>query len=148
MAIKSDTKYAGTVRSGSSLIETQTGSLGFQVMLACSDGETSFTIWLTEKNIARARKVFTDSLGIPAEKLRNGPYVQNQLATDITGREVSFGTKTEEYNGKKSIKVAWLGKKSASASGESLGSAAARLFAGGPKEDADPITDDDLPDDF
>lgn len=42
------------------------------------------------------------------------------------GREASFGTKDEEYNGKHSVKVVWIGKKS----DPNLSRNAARYFGG------------------
>ena len=41
MSVKADTKYNGVVAPQSQLYETQTGTLGYQVMLECADGATS-----------------------------------------------------------------------------------------------------------
>src|SRR5512138_2983253 len=123
MTIRADTKYNGIVRPGSALYETQTGTLGYQVMLECTDGSTSFVIWLTQKNRDRARKFF-EILGVDPERLRDSGYVEYQLGLDIEGREVSFGTKEEEYNGRHSVKVVWIGKKS----DPNLSRSAARYF--------------------
>ena len=49
-----------------------------------------------------------------------------QLGLDIEGREVSFGTKEEEYNGRHSVKVVWIGKQS----DPNLSRSAARFFGG------------------
>lgn len=110
MGLKPDHKYTGTVGPQSQLMTTQMGTLGYQVMLSCEDGDTSFTIWLTDKNRKKAFQYF-GVLGVDPEKLKSRTYFELQLAMDIEGREVSFGTKEEEYNGKRSIKVAWIGKK-------------------------------------
>jgi hypothetical protein len=123
MSVKADTKYNGTVGPGSALYETQTGTLGYQVMLECADGSTSFVIWLTQKNRERARKYF-EVLGIDPELLRDPGYIEYQLGMDIEGREVSFGTKDEEYQGKHSVKVVWIGKRS----DPNLSRSAARFF--------------------
>jgi hypothetical protein len=123
--IKSDCRYSGTVAPGSALYETQTGTLGYQVMLECAEGSTSFVIWLTDKNKERARKYF-EVLGVDPEKLRDSSYIEYQLALDIEGKEVSFGTKDEEYNGKHSVKVVWIGRKS----DPNLSRSAARYFGG------------------
>src|SRR5512136_1732926 len=64
MSIKADTKYNGIVAPGSQLYETQTGTLGYQVMLECPDRPTSFAIWLTQRNRKRARKYFEVDGGI------------------------------------------------------------------------------------
>ena len=110
---------------GSQLYETQTGTLGYQVMLECADGSTSFVIWLTQKNRERARRYF-EALGVDPELLKDSGYIEYQLGLDIEGREVSFGTKDEEYNGRHSVKVVWIGKRS----DPNLSRSAARFFGG------------------
>jgi hypothetical protein len=119
MSIKADTKYNGIVAPGSQLYETQTGTLGYQVMLECFDGSTSFVIWLTQKNRERAHRYF-EVLGVDPGQLKDSSYIEYQLGLDIEGRELSFGTKEEEYNGKRSVKVVWIGKR--------LSRSAARFF--------------------
>jgi hypothetical protein len=123
MSIKADTKYNGTVAPGSQLYETQTGTLGYQVMLECPDGSTSFVIWLTQKNRERARRYF-EALGVDPELLKDSGYIEYQLGLDIEGRELSFGTKDEEYNGRHSVKVVRIGKRS----DPNLSRSAARFF--------------------
>ena len=123
MSIKAETKYNGVVAPGSQLYETQTGTLGYQVMLECDDGPTSFVIWLTQKNRDRARRYF-EVLGVDPDLLKDSGYIEYQLGLDIEGREVSFGTKDEEYNGKHSVKVVWIGKRS----DPNLSRSAARFF--------------------
>ncbi len=123
MSIKTDTKYNGIVAPGSQLYETQTGTLGYQVMLECEDGPTYFVIWLTQKNRDRARRYF-EVLGIDPELLKDPGYLEYQLGLDIEGREVSFGTKDDDYNGKHNVKVAWIGKRS----DPNLSRSAARFF--------------------
>ena len=130
MTIRADAKYNGIVGPGSALYETQTGTLGYQVMLECADGSTSFVIWLTQKNRDRARKFF-EILGVDPERLKDSGYVEYQLGLDIEGREVSFGTKDEEYNGRHSVKVVWIGKKS----DPNLSRNAARFFGGAVNDD-------------
>lgn len=125
MSIKADTKYNGVVAPGSQLYETQTGTLGYQVMLDCPDGTTSFVIWLTQKNRERARRYF-EALGVDPELLKDSGYIEYQLGLDIEGRELSFGTKEEEYNGRHSVKVVWIGKRS----DPNLSRSAARFFGG------------------
>ena len=129
MSVKSDTKYNGTVAPGSQLYETQTGTLGYQVMLECTDGPTSFVIWLTQKNRERARRYF-EVLEVDSELLKDSSYIEYQLGLDIEGREVSFGTKDEEYNGKHSVKVVWIGKRA----DPNLSRSAARFFGATPTE--------------
>jgi len=133
MTLKADAKYNGTVGPGSALYETQTGTLGYQVMLECADGATSFVIWLTQKNRDRARKFF-EILGVDPERLKDSGYVEYQLGLDIEGRELSFGTKDEEYNGRRSVKVVWIGKKS----DPNLSRSAAQFFGGAVNDDEFP----------
>lgn len=139
MGLKAKHKYHGSVRPGSELHESQSGTLGFQVMLECEDGDTSYTIWLTGKNKERARKTFTEALGVDPDKLADPNYIEMQLGLDIAGREVTFVTDEEEYNGKRRIKVAWLFKRNKT-SGTPARTAAA-FFA----EQGHVITDDDIP---
>jgi len=149
MAIKANIKYHGKVREGSEIIESQSGSLGYQVMLTCDDGDTSYIIWLTRKNRDNAAKIFTEALGVPEEKLADASYIENRLGADIAGREVTFVTDEEEYKGKTKIKVAWLFKRSAM-SGGSPAKAVAGFFSKQPAKPAtEPsafeATDEDIP---
>lgn len=141
MSIKAGRKYHGHVASGSDLIQSQSGTLGYCVQLECEDGETSYTIWLTPKNKERASETFQKALGISEEKLHDGNYIELQLGLDIAGREVTFATVEEEYKGKSKVKVSFLFARSALA-GTSPGKAAASFFGGAA---FDPITDDDIP---
>ncbi len=136
MSVKAETKYNGVVAPGSQLYETQTGTLGYQVMLECSDGATSFVIWLTQKNRDRARRYF-EVLGVDPELLKDPGYIEYQLGLDMEEAEVSFGTKDEEYNGKHSVKVVWIGKRS----DPNLSRSAARFFGS-------TITDSETPGDL
>jgi len=111
MPIKPDTKYNGRVRAGSYPFESQSGTPGYQVNLECEDGATQFVIWLTEKNRERARKNF-ETLGVNVARFEDPNYIEYQLAGEIVGREVSFGTKEETYRGETKVKVAWIGRKS------------------------------------
>jgi hypothetical protein len=147
MPLKSDNKYNGVVSPGSTLTESQTGTLSFQVMLECEDGDTYFPIWLTDKNREKALKYF-EILGADVNKLNNSTYLEYELGNAITGKEVSFGTREETYKGKVSIKVAWIGKKS----DPNLARGAAKFFGGvgdattsRPVTSEDPIGDSDIP---
>ncbi len=127
--IKPDCRYIGVVASGSHLYESQQGNLGYQVMLKCEEGATDFTIWLTDKNRDRAKK-YLQILGVDEAKLRDPGYIEYQLGLDIEGREVSFGTVDEEYNGRHSVKVLWIGKKP----DPNLPRSAAKYFGGNADE--------------
>ena len=85
MSLRADVKYNGIVAPGSQLYETQTGTLGYQVMLECEDGPTSFVIWLTQKNRERARRYF-EVLGVDPAHLKDPGYIEYQLGLDIEGR--------------------------------------------------------------
>jgi hypothetical protein len=146
MTLKADQKYSGVIASGSSVVESQNGTLSFQVMIECSDGETSYPIWLTDKNRDKAVKLF-EMLGADTTKLGNSSYLEYELGIAITGKEISFGTKEEEYNGKRRIKVSWIGKKT----DPNVYRGAAKFFGGTgipvahPDNNHDPITDEDVP---
>jgi hypothetical protein len=140
MALKVDHKYAGRIASGSCLTESQNGTLSFQVMLECEDGDAYFPIWLTEKNKEKAVKQF-EIIGADTSKLSNPTYMDFELAVSIVGREISFGTREEEYRGNKVIKVAWIGKKS----DPNLARGAANLFGGKIIPEEKPIDDSDIP---
>ncbi len=147
MGIRANQRYNGSVSPGSCLVESQSGTLGFQVMLECEDGETSYTIWLTPKSKEIAIETFEKALGVDPKKLEDGNYLELQLANDIAGREVTFTTRDEEYKGRSSIKVVGLYKRSAS-SGLPLGKAASSFFKGTgltPQADKFRATEDDLP---
>ena len=111
MSLKPDHKYSGIVRPGSCLIESQTGTLGYQVMLDCEDGETYFIIWMTEKNRQKAIRAF-EALEVPMTKLNQPLFLEADLGRIIEGKEISFGTRENTYKGRTSIQVAWIGKKS------------------------------------
>ncbi len=128
MALKADNKYEGIVLSGSALIETQTGTLGYQVNLSCADGLATFVIWLTEKNRERAKKYF-EILGVSPENLADPTYLEFGLGMEIVGHELTFGTKLEVYRGEQSIKVAWIGRRTSGKPSEAVAQ-----FFGKPKE--------------
>ena len=141
MAIKADRKYNGTIAAGSSLAESQTGTLSFNINIECEDGDTYFPIWLTDKNKEKARKYF-EIIGADLSKLNNQNYFDLQLPVDIVGKGISFGTKEEEYNGKHTVKVAWIGKKS----DPNLARGAASFFGGAaPATPQGKFTDDGMP---
>lgn len=149
MSIKADTKYAGTIGPGSQLYVSNNGTMAYQVNLECADGSTSFAIWLTEKNRERANKYF-EIIGADLNRLKEPNYLEYELAQIIEGREVSFGTKEEEYQGNYKIKVSWIGKRT----DPNLPRAAARYFGGSVPDveqgnrsvtKDDPITDADIP---
>ena len=140
MPIKPEMKYNGTVRGGSSLIYSQTDTMGYQVMLDCEDGQTFFIIWFTEKNRQRATKAF-EALGIPVGKLSDPLFFDNELGQIIEGKELSFGTREETYKGKTSVKVIWIGKKSEG----SLAKDAATFFKKLPEQQDESNREDDIP---
>lgn len=142
MSIKAPVKYHGNVVGGT-MMETQKGTLGYQVFLNCPDGETSYTIWLTAKNRDRARETFVDALGVDGDKLIDPNYIEMQLANDIAGRLVTFVTEEEVYKDTKRIKVAFLFKRSATA--DVKPAKAAADFFSGKVTPATPITDEDVP---
>jgi hypothetical protein len=110
MALRADVKYNGVIGSGAYFSYSVNGNLGFQIPITCDDGQTWFTLWLTEKNRVKATGALI-MLGADQTKLASQSYLENFLPGAIAGKEISFGTKEDEYNGKISVKVAWIGKK-------------------------------------
>jgi hypothetical protein len=144
MALQADRKYNGTIAANSALCESQTGTMSFNINIECDGEETQFPIWLTEKNRAKATKYF-EIIGADMAKLSSQAYLEYELPVNIVGKEISFGTKDDEYNGKKRVKVAWIGKKT----DPNLARGAASFFGGAPAT-ADtghdrPIDDTDIP---
>lgn len=135
MGLLANERYTGVVAGGSSLFESQKGTLGFQVMLECDAGETSYTIWLTEKNKARAVKDF-ETLGVSLDELQDPHALEQTIGDVIVGRTIVFGTTSEEYKGNTTIKVAWIGKSSGAGG---LANNAAVFFGGKatPQEDGE-----------
>jgi hypothetical protein len=144
MAIAAERKYDGRIREGSYFAYSMNGNLALHILLDCEDGSTSFTLWLTEKNKAKAIKTL-ETLGADPAKLSNQNYLDYELANVLAGKEVSFGTKEDDYNGKTSIKVAWIGKKT----DPNVGRGAASFFGGKVQnnEEPPPFTpgDSDIP---
>ena len=124
MAIKPNKRYTGTV-TGGQLFESRLNlTPGYQVFIDCEDGQTDYIIWLTpgnRKNMTRSFKV----LGADMERMSSKSYLLNELAGVITGKEVTFEAKEEEYKGEVKVKVAWIGKVSAASEDELAGSVAA-----------------------
>jgi len=148
MALKPDRKYDGKIASGAYFSYSMNGNLGFQIPIACEDGQAWFTLWLTEKNRVKATSTLI-MLGADQDKLANQSYLDNFLPGAIVGKEISFGTKEDEYNGKTSVKVVWIGKKT----DPDVAKGAASFFGGGSPDPArndeplpaDPISDSDIP---
>lgn len=136
MSIKPNKKYHGTVANGSRIMTSNSGTLGFQLLLDCEDGATEFIIWLTEKNKDRARAAFVDVLGVAEDKLQDANYFEYMLPEEIAGRPVTFSTVEEEYKGYKKTKVGFIFKSSA-LDGKSAGKAVARFFGAAALDDDD-----------
>lgn len=142
MSIRPDKKYHGTVAIGSCLIESQNGTMGYQLQLDCEDGQAEYMIWLTAKNKDRARAAFVDILGVKEDKLQDANYFEYMLAEEITGRPITFTTVENEYKGKRKVQVAFIFKPGSWAlDGAGPGRAAAAFF--GAEVKAPKIDDDD-----
>ena len=133
MGIKADTRYRGQIVDGG-IYEANSGTLGYQLLLNCEDGSTDYVIWLTPKNKERAEQAFV-GLGIDPKCLRSEAGIES-IAAQLAGMEVDFGTREEEYNGKKRAKVSWIGKpKEGGASAGSPLTRAAAFFADKPADE-------------
>ena len=127
MSLKPDTRYTGTIVDGG-IYEANSGTLGYQLLLSCEDGSTDFVIWLTPKSKEKAEKTFI-ALGIDPKALRSETGIEG-IASQLAGMEVVFGTREEEYQGKRRVKVSWVGKpKEGAASAGSPLARAAAFFA-------------------
>jgi hypothetical protein len=142
MSLYPDQKYSGEVTRGK-WMESQKGTLGFEIMLECEDGAISHTIWVTETTKERAEQDFI-ALGVTPAQLRDESYLRNEMPLAVVGAPISFGTKEEDYKGKKSIKVSWFGKPRAPRAATLEGSVAA-LFRGEAPPVAAEVADDDIP---
>jgi hypothetical protein len=99
-------------------------------------------LWLTDKNRDRATKTL-EMLGADKNKLGNQTYLEETLPTLIVGKQISFGTNLETYNGKDTVKVMWIGKPT----DPNIARGAATFFQGGASGGSatDAITDQDIP---
>jgi hypothetical protein len=142
MAIKPDMKYSGKVGEGSYFAYSSNGNLGFYVALDCDDGHTFFTLWLTDRNREKATNTLVNVLGANRDKLSNQSYLEYELASVIVGTPVTFGTREEEYNGKTSVKVSWIGKPT----DPNVSRGAAKFFGGNQNDEIPPpINESDIP---
>lgn len=111
MGLRSEQGYNMEVTSAS-LIQSRKGTMGFQIGLECSDGETEFTIWLTPNNRQNILDSFkaldVDPSSAP---MHSRSYLENQLPMAIVGKVVYAYMKDEPYNGETKTKVSWIGKK-------------------------------------
>jgi hypothetical protein len=144
MSLKADKKYSGVITPGSYFSYSVNGNLAFNIMIECEDGSCSFPLWLTEKNREKAIKTLV-SLGADKDKLSSQTYLDMELSNTITGKEISFGTREDEYNGKVSVKISWIGKHTE----ENVAKGASNFFSGksgnGPVTEEDPIDSSDIP---
>jgi hypothetical protein len=148
MSYRDGGRYTGTVTGGGLFESAMQGTLGFQVLIECEEGETDYTIWLTEKNKDRAAKDF-ETLGHPVGTLRSKAAFDD-LGDKLKAEapEIQFGIKAETYNKQTRMKVSWIGKKK---TGDlSLAGMAATFFgadagkiAEEPESGAPPVDDED-----
>jgi hypothetical protein len=151
MAIRANKKYTGTVTGGAFFESSMNLTPGYQVFLECEDGDTDYVIWLTEKNrkkVARDFKV----LGADMSRMKEPQYLQYELSGVITGKNVTFEARDEEWRGEVKTKVAWIGRVSAASEEEIIGSVSA-FFAQqqtlgtvrDPVDNGPAIDDEDIP---
>lgn len=143
MALQADRKYDGQITSAAWVVSRNKGTNGLQVDVETPDGDyISHTFWITP----RTRDRFAEDMagfGIDAENLRNPSFLRHEMPTVLIGQEVSFTTKEETYNDKRSIKVAYLNPKTAPSDPRGIEFAVASLFA--PTVAEGEIGDDDVP---
>lgn len=149
MSLRADTRYTGTVERGT-LVESQKGTPGFELLFECDEGTMVHTIWLTPATIEKgyAQKDFA-VFDVTEDQLQSESFLRDQLPSIIVGKPVTFGTKEEEYKGEVKVKCAWIGKPKAPTAATLEGSVAA-MFRGdkapsAPVAPAQTIEDDDIP---
>lgn len=167
MALYDGTWYNGTIEGPGRWGNSSKGTLGFSFSIRCDETNdlTDFTIWLTPKTAERAIESF-EIFGITAADLGNASYAENHLPSAVEGKPLSFKMKEEEYNGRRSLKVAFIGARREAMAEGSAGAAAAKFFrkaaglataaeiekpapknewSDAPPDDGAPPHDDDIP---
>ena len=116
---RNDQTYTGTVTGGTFFQSAAKGTPGYQVNIESEHGDISYVIWLTQKNRDRITRDF-ETLGIDASRMGSRAFIEHELPGLIAGRPIAFHTRSEEYNNKTSMKVAWIGKPKAASETELL----------------------------
>lgn len=131
MAVKANTTYEAVI-TGGGLYEANSGSLGYQLMLSTADGDTDYTIWLTQKtkDNGSVAKAF-DILGVPLSDLASVAKI-NAIDAKIKGKKVNIVTKEETFKDKTLVKVQWLNawKPTGINTGKAPAARVAELFKG------------------
>jgi hypothetical protein len=157
MGLRADAKYRGEI-TFCEWTESRNGTPGLQIDVESTEGSISHTWYLTEATLQYFERDMK-GFGVTPDQLASGTFMQYELPTVLKGREVSFGTKEEVYNGKNRIKVSWIGAHKAPSDDRGVGYAVAQMFGGtGPKNGQTsspptsgggdgvlPIGDDDIP---
>lgn len=106
MSYEAGKTYEGTIVKATAT-ESKNGTAGIELQLSNKDaGSIYHTIWLTAATSERAKKTLLEigvdqlAFGMRNFWLNPGEYLE--------GKEVSFTTKEEEYNGKVRVRVEWL----------------------------------------
>lgn len=135
--MRPDTTYSGTI-TGAAWVQARKGTPGLQVDLEAEDGQgISHVWWLTHKT----KETFEGEMkefGIKPEQLASGSFLQNELFSVLIGKDVTFATKEEEYQGTKKVKVHWINAGKAPSDPRGIGFAVASLFGG-------EVSEDDIP---
>lgn len=145
--LHADRRYTGTI-TGACWMESSKGTPGLSLDIETTDGGfITHVVYFSDKSVKFNRELL-EKFGVTAEQIRSGSYMQYELLSYLTGKEVTFQTKAEEYNGKVSIKLAWLAPKTAPTDSRGTGYSVAQMF-GGSEEPADTtganLSDDDIP---
>lgn len=132
--IRDGERYNGEVSACSGLFQSPTkGTVGFAFSVRPNgeDKELPYIIWLKpeEKSIKRAKDEFS-ILGITTDHLASASYMEHRAPEAIMGRPVSFTAKAEEFEGRTTMKAAFLGRQRS----QSLASEVAAMFGGEPTE--------------
>ena len=128
MPIRVGKRYLGRVVEGRLFESSARKTPGFQILIDTEDGSIEYPIWLTKKNRDKAIRDF-ETLGVDPAQLSSRNFLTYELPRVVQGCEVVIEPKEEEYNGKTSVKVPWIGKPGA-ASEEEIAASVAVFFGG------------------
>jgi hypothetical protein len=106
--LQPDRTYIGTIVSARLMQSKAKKTPGFQLGIETSEGDTAeHIIWLTPKNKERAETDF-QTLGVDLSRLGSRSYIEHELPGATIGKEIEFGTKSETYNDRTTVKVSWI----------------------------------------
>lgn len=132
MPFEANQRYFCTVLTAG-LVESGKGTVGIELLLSNDmAGETTHTLWLSEKAKERAAEVLAE-FGVTAEDLK-APFWRDGCQA-LVGQVANCDMKGEVYNGETRVRVGWIHgplakPRTAKAASPQAIAAAQRLFGG------------------